>query len=296
MRGPCGSVERIAHSMLQQLVVHLPSLLIGKVLGRALYFLDIPHHRVVRRNLAFAYPEFSDSQRRGLARKVFQNYGINLVELFQLGFMRPEDIARRVRLYGIENFRQAFLQKRGVIAVSGHMGSWEFGMQALPCIFGLNLTAVAKKFKSNFVESWIHSARTRFGNSILYKKDSLAEMTKILRQGGVLAILMDMARRKDGVDVRFFGKKATATPAVAMLALRCRTPVMPVFCIREPDGRLGIHAGPAVEMRRSRDLRADLVENTQRITDVVERVVREHPEQWFWLMRRWKEHYPHLYE
>jgi KDO2-lipid IV(A) lauroyltransferase len=48
-------------------------------------------------------------------------------------------------------------------------------------------------------------------------------------------------------------------------------------------------------MRRTKDLRADLVENTQRITDVVEQVVREHPEQWFWLMRRWKEHYPHLY-
>ena len=127
MRDRRGSVERIVDSMLQQLVVHLPSLRIGHVLGRALYFLDIPHHRVVRRNLAFAYPEFSDSQRRSLARRVFQNYGVNLVELFQLGFMRPEDIARRVRLYGIENFRQAFLQKRGVIAVSGHMGSWEFG-------------------------------------------------------------------------------------------------------------------------------------------------------------------------
>jgi len=282
--------------MLKQLVVQLPSLPIGNALGRALYFLDIPHHRVVRRNLAFAYPEHSDSYRRGLARRVFQNYGINLVDLFKLSVMRPEDVAGRFRLYGIENFRQAFLQKRGLIAVSAHMGSWEFGMQALPCIFGMNLTAVAKKFKSNFVENWIHSTRTRFGNSILYKKDSLADMTKILRQGGVLAILVDMARRKDGVDVRFFGKKATATPAVAMLALRCRTPVLPVYCIREPDGFLGIHALPAVEMRRTKDLRADLVENTQRITDVVEQVVREHPEQWFWLMRRWKEHYPHLYQ
>jgi len=282
--------------MLKQLVVQLPSLPIGNALGRALYFLDIPHHRVVRRNLAFAYPEHSDSYRRRLARRVFQNYGINLVDLFKLSVMRPEEVAGRFRLYGIENFRQAFLQKRGLIAVSAHMGSWEFGMQALPCIFGMNLTAVAKKFKSNFVENWIHSTRTRFGNSILYKKDSLAEMTKILRQGGVLAILVDMARRKDGVDVRFFGKKATATPAVAMLALRCRTPVLPVYCIREPDGLLGIHALPAVEMRRSKDLRADLVENTQRITDVVEQVVREHPEQWFWLMRRWKEHYPYLYQ
>jgi len=121
-------------------------------------------------------------------------------------------------------------------------------------------------------------------------------MTQVLRRGGVLAILVDMARRKDGVDISFFGKKATATPAVAMLALRCRCPVIPMFCIRESDGGLEIYAEPAVAMRRSNDLRADLVENTQRITYVVERMIRQHPEQWQWIMRRWKEHYPELYE
>jgi KDO2-lipid IV(A) lauroyltransferase len=227
---------------------------------------------------------------------VFRNYGISLFELFQMGFMQPEDVARRMRFYGLENFREALLRRRGVIAVSAHLGSWELGMQALPCVFGMHLTAVAKKFKSNFVENWIHSVRTRFGNAILYKKDSLADMTQILRRGGILAILIDMARRKDGVDVQFYGRKATATPAVAMLALRCRAAVLPTFSLREPDGRIGVHAEPEIEMRRTRNLRADLVTNTQRITDVVEGMVQRYPEQWFWLMRRWKEHYPELYE
>lgn len=282
--------------MLSTSIVRLPAAPIGSAIGRALGRLDRPHRRIVRRNLAFAYPDMDESQRRRLEGRVFRNYGISLFELFQMGFMRPEDVARRMRFYGLENFREALLRRRGVIAVSAHLGSWELGMQALPCVFGMHLTAVAKKFKSNFVENWIHSVRTRFGNAILYKKDSLADMTRILRSGGILAILIDMARRKDGVDVRFYGRKATATPAVAMLALRCRAAVLPTFSLREPDGRIGVHAEPEIEMRRTRDLRADLVTNTQRITDVVEGMVRRHPEQWFWLMRRWKEHYPELYE
>ena len=282
--------------MLSTSIVRLPAAPIGSAIGRALGLLDRPHRRIVRRNLAFAYPDMDESQRRRLEGRVFRNYGISLFELFQMGFMRPEDVARRMRFYGLENFREALLRRRGVIAVSAHLGSWELGMQALPCVFGMHLTAVAKKFKSNFVENWIHSVRTRFGNAILYKKDSLADMTQILRRGGILAILIDMARRKDGVDVRFYGRKATATPAVAMLALRCRAAVLPTFSLREPDGRIGVHAEPEIEMRRTRDLRADLVTNTQRITDVVEGMVRRHPEQWFWLMRRWKEHYPELYE
>jgi KDO2-lipid IV(A) lauroyltransferase len=268
----------------------------GAMLGRALYLMDGPHRRIVRRNLSFAYPELGAEQRRQLAGRVFQNYGVNLLELVQMGFMRPEDVAQRVRFHGLENLRGALRRRRGVIVVTAHLGSWELGFQAMPCVLGLPFTAVAKKFKSSFVENWIHSVRTRFGNAILYKKDSLADMTRILRQGGILGILVDMARRKDGVDVSFFGKMATATPAVAMLALRCRSAVLPGFGIRERDGGIGIHFEQEIEMRRTKDLRADLVANTQRITDVVERMVRRHPEQWFWLMRRWKEHYPQLYE
>ncbi len=281
---------------IDRFITRVPSRLPGRVLGLVLGLGGLPLHRIVRRNLAFAYPELSAAARRRLAWRVFQNYGVNLVEFFQMGFMRPEEVSRRIRLHGLDHIVAALRERRGMIAVSGHIGSWEFGMQVMPCVIGVKLTGVAKKFKSDFIENRIHAARTRFGNTILYKKDALADMTRILRGGGILAVLVDMARRKDGVDVRFFGKKATATPAVAMLALRCRCPVIPMFCVRETDGTMGVYAEPAVDMRRTKDLRADLVENTQRLTDVVERMVRRHPEQWFWLMRRWKEHYPHLYE
>jgi KDO2-lipid IV(A) lauroyltransferase len=282
--------------MLSSSIPRLPALSIGSALGRALYLADGPHRRIVRRNLSFAYPELNPDQCRQLARRVFQNYGVNLFEFFQMGFMQPEDVARRVRLHGLENLREALRRKRGVILVTAHLGSWELGFQVMPCVLGLPFTAVAKKFKSNVIENWIQAVRTRFGNVILYKKDSLADMTRILRQGGILGVLVDMARRRDGVDVSFFGKKATATPAVAMLALRCRSTVLPGFGIRERDGSIGIRFEREIEMLRTKDLRADLVTNTQRITDVVERMVRRHPEQWFWLMRRWKEHYPELYE
>jgi KDO2-lipid IV(A) lauroyltransferase len=281
--------------MLNRLITKLPSRLFGHLLGHGLYIFNRGWRRTVRRNLEFAFPDLSPAAVRARSRRVFGNYGISLVEILQLGFMTHADVARRIRLYGIKHFRDAYVQHRGVIAVSAHLGNWELGVQAMPCMFDGKVTAVAKRLRNTRFERWLYHIRTRFGNSILYKKGALAEMTGILRGGGVLAVLMDMARRKDGVDVTFFGKMATATPAVAMLALRCCCPVVPVFCVREPDGVIGLHGHPPIEMRRSGDLRADLVENTQRITDVIERVVREHPEQWHWLMRRWEEHYPQLY-
>jgi len=282
--------------MLKHVIPHLPTRALGRMIGALLYVCSVSQRRIVRRNLQFAFPDFSPQRVRRTAWAVFKNYGTTLVEILQMGFFSREQVLSRVKLHGLDQVLGKVSPQQGVVVVSAHMGNWEIGMQVMPCFFGRPLTAVAKKFKAGLIENWLHKTRTRFGSQILYKKGALAEMTRIIREGGVLTILVDMARRKDGVDIEFFGKKATATPAAAMLALRCRCPVVPVFCLREADGTIGIRVGAPIEMLRSRDLRRDLVVNTQRITDVVEGMVRQHPEQWHWVMKRWKDHYPELYE
>jgi len=283
-------------AMSKRLITHLPTRALGRLLGGLLFVFAVPQRRIVQRNLRFAFPEFTRRWIRRTAWGVFQNYGITLVEILQMGFFSREQILRRVKLHGLDRVLDQVSLHQGIIVVSAHLGNWEIGMQVMPCFFNRPLFAVAKKFKSGRIENWLHGVRTRFGSQVLYKKGALAEMTRIIREGGVLTILVDMARRRDGVDIEFFGKKATATPAAAMLALRCRCPVLPVFCLREADGTIGIQVGAPIDMLRTQDLRHDLLVNTQRITNVVEGVVRRHPEQWHWLMRRWKEHYPHLYE
>jgi KDO2-lipid IV(A) lauroyltransferase len=97
------------------------------------------------------------------------------------------------------------------------------------------------------------------------------------------------------VEVNFFGHKVTTTPAAAFLAIRCKNPVLPIFCVRDDRGRLTVVAKPPLEMKRSGDLRSDVQANTQMITNVVEKAVRQYPDQWFWVHKRWKKFYPHLY-
>ena len=120
-------------------------------------------------------------------------------------------------------------------------------------------------------------------------------MRNALRRGGVVAFLVDQSRRREGVDVDFFGRRVTATPAAAFLSIRCKCPVLPIFCIRETNGQLTIHVEAPLEIEWTGDLRADVQTNTQRITDAVELMVRKYPEQWFWVHKRWKKYYPHLY-
>jgi KDO2-lipid IV(A) lauroyltransferase len=282
--------------MLKMLLSHDSAQCTGRWLGALLYLLASPQRRIVQRNLAFAFPEQTGRWVRITSRRVFRNYGTVLAEVLQLGFLSREEVLSRVAVEGAGYLHEAMALNRGVIGVSAHLGNWELGMQGMPLYFQQPLTAVAKRFKSRWLESWMNRVRSRFGNSVIYKKGALADMTQVVRRGGVLAVLVDMARSRDGIDIRFFGRKATATPAVALLALRCRSPVISAFSSRGADGRLTVRIDPPIEMRRSGDLRLDLVENTQRITDAVERAVRAHPDQWHWMMKRWKDHYPELYK
>jgi KDO2-lipid IV(A) lauroyltransferase len=195
----------------------------------------------------------------------------------------------------MEILTEALARKKGVVLISAHLGNYEIAWQFVPCRLGQPITGVAKKLRNVWIDRLIHNVRTHFGNRIIYKKGALPEMVQTLRQGEIVAILMDISRRFEGVEVNFFGHRATATPAAALLGLRCKSPIIPAFCHRNAEGKLVVQVEPPVEIQRTGDLRSDLQTNTQLITDRVERAVRNYPEQWNWALKRWKEFYPGLY-
>ncbi len=268
----------------------------GKILGILIYYIDFPHRRIVIRNLKFAYPEWADEEVCRVSRKVFRNLGITILEILQMAFFSKEDFLRNIRIKGEEHLLNAVESGKGVIIISAHLGNWEAASLFSPCYFGYPVTVVVRKIESEIINRWILKLRTRFGNSRIDKEGALPEMMQTLRSGKILAMLIDQGTTKsEGVELLFYDKKVTVTPAAAMLALRCKSPVLPVFCIREEDQKLAIIIEPPVQLVRTNDLRDDLKSNTQIMTDVMEKAVRKYPDQWLWLHKRWKRFYPDLY-
>jgi KDO2-lipid IV(A) lauroyltransferase len=266
----------------------------GKLLGLVFYTLAIPHRRLVRRNLQFCYPEWSAKEIRELSKRIFMNFGITLAEMFQSSFMSPEEVLNALLVEGEENFNKAFKSNRGIVIVSAHMGNWEVGLH-ITNYYGKPMLGVAAKMRYGWADILLRRSRNRLGNTIIDKKGALPKITEGLRRGEVIGMLIDQSRRKHGIDVTFFGRKATASPAPALLALRCNSLVIPAFCVRRSDGRLTIQVKTPLDLTRTGDLRRDIQSNTQRMIDVVEQMVRTYPDQWFWLLKPWKVHYPELY-
>ncbi len=268
----------------------------GQLVGMLAYILDRRHRRIVKRNLEFTHPEWSRDRIRKVSKLIFQNMCITLVEICQMTCFSREDILRKVRIRGKDNLLNAIKSPKGVILISAHLGNWEMAHIFISCYVQAPLVLVARKIQPKTLNRWIHRLRTRFGNIILDKKRALPKMARMVRQGKVLGLLIDQGTvRSEGVEILFFGRTATATPAAAILARRYDSPVLPVFCVREGDGGLTLIVEPTLSLKKTKDIRSDLRINTQIMNDAVERAIRAYPEQWLWFHKRWKRHYPYLY-
>jgi KDO2-lipid IV(A) lauroyltransferase len=283
---------------LKSFVAKIPDahlLFFGKILGNILYHIVVPQRRIVRRNLLFSLDESAPQQIQSMIKRIFQHFGITTLELLQMACLSKQELVSRIHAEGKEILIEALSKQKGIVLITAHLGNYEMAAQYIPCLLELQMSVVAKKMRNVRLNRFIHNLRTRFGNRVIYKKGALPEMMQTLRQGAVVGILMDISRRFDGVEVNFLGRRATATPAAALLGLRCKSPIIPAFCHRNPKGKLIVRIEPPVEIKRTKDLRSDLQFNTQLITDRVERAVKNHPEQWNWMLKRWKEFYPSLY-
>ncbi len=289
----------MALKKLGAVVGHLPISglsIIGRGLGRIAYWLDLRHRRIVRQNIAFIYPDCSPRQRRQLAKRVFQHFGIVFLEILQTPFLSRTKLVKRVRIEGQEILAQAMAHPRGCLLYSAHLGNWELGLLSLSARLNRPVMTVAKPIKWKLAHNWLTVLRSRFGNQVFFKEGAMPWMIRALREGRTLGVLIDQGvRRKEAVNVTFFGKETLATPAVALLALRCRMPVVPIFCMRETHGTYRLKVLPPLTFERSDSLRHDIQAYTQMLMDTLENAINDHPEQWFWFHRRWKRTYPELY-
>jgi len=269
---------------------------IGRVLGMLMYGIDVRHRRIVRRNLKLVYPEWSPRRVKKISRRIFQNLGTTFLEICQMMCFSSHDIIDRVKIRGQEHLLNAMHNNKGAILISAHLGNWEIVPLFWPLYFNTPITIVVRKIRNKIINRWIYGLRTRFGSRVIYKDVALPEMTRTVRQGKILGILIDQGMKSSiGVKIRFFNKFVTATPGAALLAMRCKSPVLPAFCTRNDDGAHTINIEPPLVLKRTGDLSADLRTNTQIMTDAIEKAVREYPEQWFWVHKRWRKYYPHLY-
>jgi Kdo2-lipid IVA lauroyltransferase/acyltransferase len=190
---------------------------------------------------------------------------------------------------GLANLREAEKNGRGIIFLTGHVGSWEllsFGWSALE----YPISFLVRPIDNPRVEEMIENIRTRFGNRAIDKKSAARQALRVLRECGTLGILSDLnSHPHEGVFVPFFGKLACTTAGIATLALKTNAVVIPTYAVWDKQKkRYFFHADAPLEIIRTGDPRKDVELNTARFAEAMERIVRLYPDQWLWIHKRWK--------
>jgi KDO2-lipid IV(A) lauroyltransferase len=275
---------------------------LGLLLARIAYVLPGGLNRTGQRNLQLAFPEKSDAERHRLLRGSFENLGRLLGEFSQLPRATPEALRKLIEYdqVGLAHLREAEKNGRGIIFLTGHLGSWEllsFGWSALE----YPISFLVRPIDNPRVEEMIEKIRTRFGNRAIDKKNAARQSLRVLRDGGTLGILSDLnSHPHEGVFVPFFGRLACTTAGIATLALKTDAVVIPTCAVWDKQkNRYFFHGDPPVELVRTGDHRQDVELNTARFAAAMERLIRLYPEQWLWIHKRWKtrpQGEPDLYE
>jgi Kdo2-lipid IVA lauroyltransferase/acyltransferase len=245
-------------------------------------------HRVALANLAVAFPDLSPAARRRVARRAWQHLGMTLVELARL-VDRPLDATLgELTVDGLEHLRRVMTEYGRALMLTAHLGNWEY-LAASHRLMGYPLAIVVRPLDSPVLDQVAAAMRRKTGAELIDKRGALRPVMEALRRGGLVGVLLDQnATRREGVFVPFFGRAASTSRSLALLALRTGTPIVPIFIRREGVARHRVLVEPPLAMPVSNDVDRAIVELTARCTDAIEAAVRRTPEQWLWSHDRWR--------
>jgi KDO2-lipid IV(A) lauroyltransferase len=254
-------------------------------LGRIAFYVVPRIRRVGLANLDLAYgDELTSAAKHKILRGAVDNIALVAAEFTRVPSLSRGKLGHLVSIAGREHFDDS----QPALFVGGHLGNWEW-MAPIMCIHDIKSAVIVRPLDNPWLNRVVDGIRNRGGIVTVPKQLAGREILRLLKEDYGIGLLLDQSPRDNSVPVTFFGAPCWATIAPVLLAMRSKIPLYPTIMVRDERGHYTLKIHAPVELVRTGNLRKDLVTNTQRCQDIFEEIVRQYPDQWLWLHRRWKE-------
>ncbi len=259
----------------------------GRSLGILAFRLDRKHRAIALGNLAIAFgKERAPSELVALAKKSFIRLGSDFADILKVSGYSRKKVLELVTTQGRNNMENALAQDKGVLLFTAHFGNWEFASAPLTEIGTLRV--VARALDNPLLEKELGRMRTKLGAGIINKFGAARPILQALGRNEIVAILIDQnVLRSQAVFVDFFGKAAATTPSLAAFHLKTGAPLVPIFVHPGQRGRYVLKILEPLSVPSSGSMEEDVLKITQLCTKIIEHEIRQNPELWFWVHRRW---------
>ncbi|ALJ08080.1 MULTISPECIES: lysophospholipid acyltransferase family protein [Brevundimonas] len=240
--------------------------------------------KTVMRNLRIAFPEMPPDRREALAREQWDRTGRTFAELAVMDQLTPA--GGRVEVVGMERLHALRDSGRPAVLISGHLANFEV-MAAVIMASGVPCQVTYRAANNPYVDAQIRKSRERYGIRLFAPKgDGTRDLMAGMKRGDSIALLVDQ-KYNQGPEVEFFGQPVNASPGAARLALKFGTVMQPLSVVRLPGARFRVTAHEPITVRETEDKAAAVLAGIQAANRFVEDRVREVPEDWFWVHKRW---------
>ncbi len=255
--------------------------------------------RTVLLNLSFVFPRLKEESNAefkkriySLARRNFQNYFLLFFECLEKTTWSYKTLQKKVSISGIEHLKKATESGKGVYILTAHIGNWEV-MLALSKIVQIPLSCIVRYVRNSFWDEVLKISRTSFEVNLLSEKSSGISAVKAFKKGHLVCFVLDQhTGEPHGVLARFLGLKAWSAKGLAILSSRTEGVIIPTYSYRE-GGLIHVVFEEAMDVSDLGECKeqTQILAHVQRSNDRMESWIRKHPEQYFWVHRRFKAHF-----
>ena len=246
--------------------------------------LAVPRYtRIARRNLQIAFPEFDEARQNKCIDGCFRNMAGVLTAVAKFPLITKQNVSDWIRYEGFEHFEEAMRRGKGLVFATGHLGNWELSAFA-HALLSAPMGFVVRPLDNPLLDRLSIRYRTLSGNRVSSRRESVRPLIQILRANQAVGILADQNTTEDrGVFVSFFGLPACVDAGLAKLAAHTGASIIPGFAVWSgEEGRYILKFYAPIEAS------GDALRDTQAVQTALELAIREYPEQWLWIHRRWK--------
>ncbi len=257
-------------------------------IGSLFFILFKEAREPLRANLRHVMPKAPAQQIDATARQTLRNHLKNYYDFFRASRLSSEQIKAMVEAHGLEHLEAARSKGKGVIFITAHFGNLDIVGQTFT-LRGYPVTVPAEHVKPEILFQEIVKVRSAKGMKIIPVDGPLLSLMRAIKKNELIGLASDLDITKSGIFVNFFEAPARLPDGYAQLALKTGAPILPAFSVRKPDNTFEAYAEPAIELKKTGDMDADVRAGVEQIVRVMEKWLGAHPEQWVMFHRIWEE-------
>lgn len=241
----------------------------------------------VRDNLRVIFPDSNDKFVKNCTKQIFRNFAKYLIDFFRSECIDAEYVKKNVATSGLDIVDKALAKSKGVIVVSAHMANWELAGITM-ALLGYPIACVALTHRNRRINEFFVRQREGKGLGVIPLENAGLRCMRALKKNSLLALVGDRDFAQSGIPIDFFGKETIIPKGPAMLSLTTGAALIVGIITRTADNKFRfVYEGP-IEITPSGDNEKDIKELTVKYVRVLEKYIREYPDQWLIFRRFWE--------